>query len=91
VTRLPVTVAVPIKNEERNLRECLPRLGRFEQVIVIDSSSQDRSREVAETAGAIYLDFRWDGRFPKKRNWFLRTHPPTTPWVLFLDADEFFG
>ena len=34
------------------------------------------------------IDFVWDGGFPKKRNWFLRHHTPTTPWVLFLDADE---
>ena len=89
MARLPVTVAVPIRNEEKNLPECLTRLGRFEKVVVIDSGSQDRSREIAQAAGAMWIDFQWNGRFPKKRNWFLRTHPPTTPWVLFLDADEF--
>jgi hypothetical protein len=35
------------------------------------------------------LDFVWNGKFPKKRNWFLRNHTPTTKWVLFLDADEY--
>jgi hypothetical protein len=34
------------------------------------------------------LNFVWDGKFPKKRNWYLQHHPPQTPWVLFLDADE---
>ena len=86
---LPVTVVVPIRNEERNLPECLRRLGRFWRVVVVDSGSTDRSREIAAASGAEWVDFRWDGRFPKKRNWFLRNHAVRTPWVLFLDADEF--
>lgn len=85
---LPVTVAIPVRDEELNLAQCLPRLGRFARVVVIDSGSTDRSREVAAAAGAEWIEFRWDGRFPKKRNWFLRTQRIGTPWVLFLDADE---
>ena len=34
------------------------------------------------------IDFKWDGKFPKKRNWVLRNYKFKTPWVLFLDADE---
>lgn len=85
---LPVTVAIPVRNEERNLAQCLPRLARFARVVAIDSGSTDRSREVAAAAGAEWIEFRWDGRFPKKRNWFLRTQRIGTPWILFLDADE---
>ena len=86
--RLPVTVAIPVRNEEAGLPACLERLSRFERVVVIDSASTDRTCECARAHGAEVLQFRWDGRFPKKRNWFLREHPPETPWVLFLDADE---
>lgn len=87
--RLPVTVAIPVRNEERNLPSCLERLSRFERVVVIDSGSTDRTAEIARAHGADVVTFAWDGRFPKKRNWFLRHHAPTTPWVFFLDADEF--
>jgi glycosyltransferase involved in cell wall biosynthesis len=87
--QLPVTVVVPVLNEERNLRECLPRLARFRRVEVVDSGSADGTRAVAAAAGAGLTEFRWDGRFPKKRNWFLRNATISTPWVLFLDADEF--
>lgn len=86
---IPVTVAVPVKNEEANLTACLERLGRFAEIVVIDSGSTDRTREIAERFGARVVDFKWDGKFPKKRNWFLLNSPPTQPWVLFLDADEF--
>lgn len=85
---LPVTVAIPVKNEEANLAACLERLGRFAEIVVIDSGSTDATREIAETFGARIVDFRWDGTYPKKRNWFLLNDPPQQPWVLFLDADE---
>ena len=85
---LPITVAIPVRNEASALPECLGRLGRFVRVVVIDSGSSDRTCEVAQTLGAEVIQFAWNGRFPKKRNWFLREHRPLTPWVLFLDADE---
>lgn len=88
-SRLPVTVAVPVKNEEANLARCLERLGRFAEVVVIDSGSTDRTCEIAREHGARVVDFRWDGKYPKKRNWFLLNDPPQQEWVLFLDADEF--
>src|SRR6056297_2617274 len=86
---LPVTVAVPVKNEAANLARCLERLGRFAEIVVIDSGSTDRTVEIAESFGARVVQFRWDGKYPKKRNWFLLNAPPAQPWVLFLDADEF--
>ena len=88
MVRLPVTVAVPVRNEERGLPACLERLKRFERVVVIDSDSTDRTCDIARAHGAEVVQFAWNGRFPKKRNWFLRNHAPGTPWVLFLDADE---
>lgn len=84
-----MTVAIPVKNEEANLAACLARLSRFAEIVVIDSGSTDRTREIAQNFGARIVDFTWDGRYPKKRNWFLLNDPPNQPWVLFLDADEF--
>ena len=86
---LPVTVVVPVLNEEKNLPACLSRLGRFAKVVVVDSGSTDRTCEIATEHGAEVIDFRWDGQFPKKRNWVLRNHEFDTPWILFLDADEY--
>lgn len=86
---IPVTVAIPVRNEEANLAACLERLRRFDDVVVIDSGSTDKTREIALEHGARVVDFEWNGKYPKKRNWFLINHPPENPWVLFLDADEF--
>lgn len=87
--KIPVTVVVPVKNEERNLPKCLSRLGRFAEVVVVDSGSTDRTEAIAREAGAEYLLFKWDGHFPKKRNWVLMHRAFNTPWILFLDADEY--
>ena len=85
---LPVTVVVPVRNEEKNIAECLTRLRGFAGVLVVDSGSTDRTCDIAREHGARVITFEWDGRFPKKRNWVLRTQAIETPWVLFLDADE---
>ncbi|GAA0306416.1 glycosyltransferase family 2 protein [Sphingomonas oligophenolica] len=85
---LPITVVVPTRNEEKNLDACLARLDAFAHVWVVDSRSTDGTRAIAERHGARWIDFDWSGEFPKKRNWVLINHPPVTPWVLFLDADE---
>jgi glycosyltransferase involved in cell wall biosynthesis len=87
---LDLTIAIPVRNEERNLAVCLQAIGQgfARQVVVIDSASTDATPAVAQAHGAELIAFDWDGRFPKKRNWYLQHHAPTTRWVLFLDADE---
>ena len=85
---LPITVVIPVRDEEQGLKACLDRLSRFERIVVIDSGSKDATCDIAKKNGVEVIHFEWNGNFPKKRNWFLRNHTPTTPWVLFLDADE---
>ncbi|MGC6458304.1 MAG: glycosyltransferase family 2 protein [Akkermansiaceae bacterium] len=86
---LPITVCIPALNEEANLPSCLNSLGdAFARVLVIDSGSNDETQQIAKSAGAAILNFQWNGKFPKKRNWALQNHHFETPWVLFLDADE---
>ncbi|MEM9153700.1 MAG: glycosyltransferase family 2 protein [Cyanobacteria bacterium P01_F01_bin.33] len=86
--QLPVSVIVPVKNEEQNLPLCLSRLERFEEVIVVDSSSTDRTVEIAESFDARVINFEWNGKYPKKRNYILLNERISSPWVLFIDADE---
>ena len=86
---IPVTVVIPVKNEEKNLSRCLSLLEDFDEVIVVDSGSTDKTREIAVSYGCRFIDFVWNGKFPKKRNWVLRNVKLKNEWVLFLDADEF--
>lgn len=87
--KIPVSVIIPVKNEERNLPNCLALLSDFSEVIVVDSHSTDATPEIVAKSGYRLIDFSWNGQFPKKRNWVLRNVSLKNEWVLFLDADEF--
>jgi glycosyltransferase involved in cell wall biosynthesis len=88
---LDLTIAIPVRNEEINLPGCIKAIGTdlAQSIMVIDSGSTDSTKEIALNLNAQVIDFKWDGKFPKKRNWFLKNQAPTTTWVLFLDADEY--
>ncbi|MCB4809221.1 glycosyltransferase family 2 protein [Tamlana sp. 62-3] len=88
---LDLTIAIPVKNEEKNLLGCIEAIGDdfAKQILIIDSGSTDATINIAKSNGVDVVDFKWDGKFPKKRNWFLRNYNLTTKWVLFLDADEY--
>ena len=92
-----LTIVIPVKNEEKNLPACLENVREFRHVVVVDSGSTDRTKEIFDglrsnvsrpKVGWDWLDFKWNGKFPKKRNWALRNYKFKTPWALFLDADE---
>ena len=83
-----LTIVIPVKNEEKNLPACLENVREFKHVVLVDSGSEDRTLAIAEQFGREVVQFRWNGKFPKKRNWVLRNYKFKTPWALFLDADE---
>jgi glycosyltransferase involved in cell wall biosynthesis len=88
VGRLPVTVIVITKNEAIGIGACLRSLKVFNEVIVVDSESDDGTQRLAEQAGATVVNFRWNGRYPKKKQWCLDNVETSNRWVLLLDADE---
>jgi glycosyltransferase involved in cell wall biosynthesis len=77
---LDLTIAILARNEERNLASCLQAISSdlARQVVVIDSVSTDVTAAVAGAHGAEFIQFHWDGRFPRKLNWYLRHHTPAT-------------
>jgi glycosyltransferase involved in cell wall biosynthesis len=85
---VPVSVVVPVKNEEANLGECLRHVAWANEVFVVDSASTDRTCEIAREHGATIVQFAWDGKYPKKKNWAIANLPFTTDWILIVDADE---
>ena len=85
---VPVSVIVPVKNEEENLRRCLPALGWADEIFVVDSRSTDGTPDVAADHGAKVVQFEFNGVYPKKKNWALENLPFRNDWVLIVDADE---
>jgi glycosyltransferase involved in cell wall biosynthesis len=83
-----VSVLVPVKNEIANIRECLRGLEFADEIVVVDSASTDGTIAAAEEMGARVVQFKWDGKFPRKRNWSLENVPWRHEWILIVDADE---
>lgn len=86
--RCPLSILIPVKNEQANLPDCLASCDFADQVVVVDSGSTDGTVEIATRAGATVVDFRWNGDFPKKKNWALAHVAWRHEWVFILDADE---
>jgi glycosyltransferase involved in cell wall biosynthesis len=84
-----ISVIVLTKNEEAGLSNTLAKLRDFDDVIVVDSLSDDRTVEIATSHGARVVDFAWNGQYPKKKQWALENAGANNKWVLLLDADEF--
>ncbi len=87
-TKIPISVLIPAKNEEQNLPACLESVARADEVFVVDSQSGDRSIEIAEQYGETVVQFHFNGRWPKKKNWALDNLPFRNEWVLIVDCDE---
>ncbi len=86
---IPLSVLIPVKNEQGNLAECLRRLLWADQVAVIDSQSADATVPIAQAFGAEVYQFYYSKEgWPKKKNWALDHVPWRHEWLLILDADE---
>jgi glycosyltransferase involved in cell wall biosynthesis len=86
--KLPVSVIVAARNEEKNLPRCLEALRSAGEVYVIDSASTDATPEIARSFGAKVVQFHYQGGWPKKRQWAMETLPLAFDWILLVDADE---
>jgi glycosyltransferase involved in cell wall biosynthesis len=86
--KIPVSVLVPIRNEEANLPRCLDSVRWADEIVVVDSRSTDKSEAIAKSRAAKVVQFAFNGVWPKKKNWALENFPFQNEWVLILDADE---
>src|SRR3954466_14522977 len=86
--KVPVSILIPIKNEAANLPRCLESVAWADEIFVVDSQSTDGSQRIAGEYGAQVVQFRFNGTWPKKKNWALENLPFKHEWVFILDADE---
>ncbi|HWY85098.1 MAG TPA: glycosyltransferase family 2 protein [Gemmataceae bacterium] len=83
-----VSVVIPTFNEELNLPVCLDSLlGLDAQIVVVDSGSADRTREIAGRFGAEVIQHPFETQ-ARQINWVLDNVPLSAPWIMRLDADE---
>ena len=81
----PITAVVIAKNEEKNLARCLRSLSFCDEIIVVDSGSQDQTQAIARSFGCTVYDHPFT-RFGDQKAFAVSK--ATHDWVLSLDADE---
>ena len=84
MSKLPISVCIIAKNEEKYIEECLRRLKPFGfEVVVADTGSVDTTKETASRYADKVLDFQW---ISAARNFCAQN--ASNNWILSLDCDE---
>ena len=82
-----ISLSMIVRDEAQFLAGCLQSVeGVVEEIVVVDTGSQDDTVEIAESFGARVFHYAWDDDFAAARNRALAEC--TGDWVLSLDADE---
>jgi glycosyltransferase involved in cell wall biosynthesis len=81
----PITATIITRNEEERIAGAIASLSCCDEIIVVDSGSTDKTREIAERCGARVFVRDWDG-YSKQKNF--AAEQATHDWILSLDADE---
>ncbi len=82
-----ISLCMIVKNEAQNLPRCLASAQPYvNELVVVDTGSQDKTREIAAAHGARVEQFIWCDDFAAARNYALTL--VGCDWVLMLDADE---
>lgn len=86
-----LSAVVIVKNEEKNIVDCLDCLGFCDEIVVVDDYSSDRTPEILEgvskeNSKIKIFKRKLDNNFSAQRNFGVEK--TTGDWVLFIDADE---
>ena len=87
---MKISACVITKNEEKNLPLWLDSMKRVaDELIVVDTGSEDGTVEAARKGGAKVFFFPWIDDFSAAKTFALEK--ATGEWILFLDADQYFA
>jgi glycosyltransferase involved in cell wall biosynthesis len=83
--KISLSVAIIVKNEEKNLPDCLRSAAFARQIVVVDSGSADETLRIASDFGCEVFSESWYGFGPQKQ---FAVEQCREAWILVLDADE---
>ena len=83
--KTPLSVAIITLNEEDRLADCLKSANFADDIVVVDSGSDDQTVAIAESFGARVFEEPWQGFGPQKQ---FAINKCLHEWILILDADE---
>jgi glycosyltransferase involved in cell wall biosynthesis len=82
---MKITATIVALNEERNIGRAIESLRCADEVVVVDSGSTDRTREIAIRLGARVIEEPWRGYAGQKN---FAAASAENDWILSIDADE---
>ena len=81
-----ISAVLIAQNEERHIADALASVSFCDEIVLVDSGSTDRTRDIAKASGArVVVNAPWPG-FVAQRDFAVRA--AKHDWVLALDADE---
>ncbi len=83
--KLPLSLIIITLNEEKSIKDCIESVPFASDIVVLDSFSKDKTKELAMSHGARVFDQEWLGFGLQKTK---ATELAKYDWVLSLDADE---
>jgi glycosyltransferase involved in cell wall biosynthesis len=83
--KIPVSVAIITKNEEVNIRDALESVKEFEDIVIVDAFSEDRTTDLCKEFSCRVYQQEWQGYARQKQ---IAVDYAENQWVLILDADE---
>lgn len=84
----PISVCIIAKNEEKHINECCGRIKPYGfEIVVVDTGSTDRTKELAGKYTDRIYHFDWCDDFSAAKNYALQK--ASHDWILSLDCDEY--
>jgi glycosyltransferase involved in cell wall biosynthesis len=88
MSKIPISICIIAKNEEKHIEECLKKLKPYGmEIVVTDTGSTDSTKEIAQKYADKVLDFKWIDDFSAARNFCAQN--ASNDWILALDCDEY--
>ncbi|MDR7078526.1 glycosyltransferase involved in cell wall biosynthesis [Neobacillus niacini] len=82
-----ISLCMIVKNEEEVLEQCLNSVKEVcDEIIIVDTGSTDKTKEIASTFTNRIIDYKWIDDFSAARNYAFSN--ATMDFILWLDADD---
>ncbi|MGH0951064.1 tetratricopeptide repeat-containing glycosyltransferase family 2 protein [Bacillus mycoides] len=84
---ITISLCMIVKNEEQTISRCLESVKDIvNEIIIIDTGSTDKTKELVKNYNAKIYDFKWIDNFSAARNFAFSK--ATQKYILWLDADD---
>ncbi len=84
---MKISASLIVKNEKDHIKDVLSSLVGVDEIVVVDTGSQDNTVDLARTfTDKVFTDYTWNDDFAAARNHALSKC--TGDWILSIDGDE---